>query len=83
MTGKRTDTEFKVGMDSYGGLEAMGSLKVMTDKGLGQMTSETLDNFRSVGNKVSNLVGGVKDTPSTPSLPAPTPAEPDTPDIRR
>ena len=78
---KRTDTEWKVGMDSYGGLEGMGSLKVMSDKGLGQMSQDTIDNFRSAGNKLSNLVRGTPDTPSEPSGVGEAPPEPDTPDI--
>ena len=73
---KRTDTEWKVGMDSYGGLEALGGLKVMSDKGIKAMGQETLDNFRSLGNKASNLVGGAPDTPDTPSAPT----EPEPPD---
>jgi hypothetical protein len=76
---KTTDTEWKVGMDSYGGLEALGGLKVMSDKGIKAMGQETIDNFKSFGNKVSNLGKGAPDTPDTPSAPAPT--EPDTPDI--
>jgi hypothetical protein len=65
---KRTDTEWKVGMDSYGGAEALGSAVQIGKKGATGLASDTLDNFRSAGNKVSNLVSGVKDTPKTPAL---------------
>lgn len=65
---KTSDTEFKIGMDSYGGVEALGSAFQQGQKGIGGLASETLDNFRTAGNKVSNLVSGVKDTPKTPAL---------------
>ncbi len=56
---KRSDTEFKVGMDSYGGAEALGGMVAISNKGgISGLASQTADNFRSAGNKISNLVAG-------------------------
>jgi len=56
---KRDDTEFKVGMDSYGSAEALGGMVAISQKGgISGLASQTADNFRSAGNKISNLVAG-------------------------
>ena len=61
---KRDDTEFKVGMDSYGGAEALGSIaQIRSRGGISGLASETADNFRSVGNKVVNAVAGPPKAP--------------------
>jgi hypothetical protein len=75
---KTTDTEFKVGMDSYGGLEALGSSYQISQKGISGLAQETIDKFRGSGNKVSNVTGETPDTPSEPSGVGETPPEPDT-----
>jgi len=58
------DTEFKVGMDSYGGTEALLSAKGLYDKGIGNLVGETADNIRSAGNMIANL-GKAKVGPAT------------------
>ena len=59
---KRDDTEFKVGMDSYGGAEAIGGAIAQYNKGLGQMITETAGNFRTAGNKIAQLGGKAQAT---------------------
>jgi uncharacterized cupredoxin-like copper-binding protein len=54
---RKDDTEFKVGMDSYGAAEAIGGFAAQYNKGLTQMATETADNFRTAGNKIANVVG--------------------------
>ena len=59
---KRDDTEFKVGMDSFGGAEAIGGAIAQYNKGLGQMITETAGNFRTAGNKIAQLGGKAQAT---------------------
>ena len=64
---KRDDTEFKVGMDSWGGTEQLLAVKGLYEKGLGNLAGETADNIRSAGNLIANL-GKAKISPSTLAL---------------
>ena len=64
---KRDDTEFKVGMDSWGGTERLLAVKGLYEKGLGNLAGETADNIRSAGNLIANL-GKAKISPSTLAL---------------
>lgn len=66
---KTTDTEFKIGMDSYGGAESLGSTYQLSSKGFGQLASETADNFRSAGNKIANAIGPPPKAPVSLSAP--------------
>ena len=61
---KRDDTEFKVGMDSWGGTEQLLAAKGLYQKGIGNLAAETADNIRSAGNLVANL-GKAKLSPAT------------------
>jgi len=72
---KTTDTEFKVGMDSYGTAEALGGVAKISQKGIRGLSSETLENFRTAGNKIANI-GNPKIEPPKP------PAVGDTVDLR-
>lgn len=48
---KKDDTEFKVGMDSYGGAEAIGGVISQYNKGLSAMATESANNIRSAFTK--------------------------------
>jgi hypothetical protein len=61
---KKDDTEFKVGMDSWGGTEQLLAAKGLYEKGIGNLAGETADNIRSAGNLISNL-GKAKVGPAT------------------
>jgi hypothetical protein len=68
-TNKKDDTEFKVGMDSYGGAETIGSLAQISQKGgVSGLASQTADNFRSAGNKISNLGATPEPPPRVPAV---------------
>ena len=64
---RKDDTEFKVGMDSWGGTEQLLAAKGLYQKGLGNLAGETADNIRSAGNLIANL-GKAKISPSTLAL---------------
>ena len=53
---KRDDTEFKVGMDSYSGLEGIGGVVSQYNKGLSAMATESANNIRSASQKHLRVV---------------------------
>ncbi len=57
---KKTDTEEKIGMDSYTGVEALQTAINLKGRGAlrGGLIAETKANFRSAGNKIVNAVSG-------------------------
>jgi hypothetical protein len=62
---KKTDTEEKIGMDSYTGVEALQTAVNLKGRGAlrGGLIAETKANFRSAGNKISNLVSSKPPAP--------------------